>query len=114
MRTTAKVLAASTLAALGLAAAGATPALAAAPAPFCESGASQFYCDGSSTGTTTWSITWYSGSVGTFTTAGSTLFAACPASNLGHPVRASYSYFDGSTTQYSGTTQFICRSGPWQ
>ncbi|WP_432898174.1 hypothetical protein ACQP1S_21005 [Micromonospora matsumotoense] len=111
MRTTVKVLAASALSALSLAAA--TPALAAAPAPFCESGASQFYCDGNSTGTTTWSITWYSGSVGTFT-AGSTLFAACPASNLGHPVQASYSYFDGSTTQYSGTTQFICRGGPWQ
>ncbi|QDY07969.1 hypothetical protein FJK98_13030 [Micromonospora sp. HM134] len=113
MRTTVKVLAASALAALSLVAAGATPALAAAPAPFCESGGSQFYCDGSSTETTTWTITWYSGSVGTFT-AGSTLFASCPASNLGRPVRASYSYFDGSTTQYSDTTQFICRSGPWQ
>ncbi|MFC8846721.1 MULTISPECIES: hypothetical protein [unclassified Micromonospora] len=113
MRTTVKVLAASALATLGLVAV-ATPALAAAPAPFCESGASQFYCDASSTGTTTWSITWYSGSVGTFTTAGATLFAACPASNIGRPVRASYSYFDGSTTQYSGTTQFICRSGNWQ
>ncbi|MFI7433431.1 hypothetical protein [Micromonospora haikouensis] len=108
-RTTVKVLAASALATLGIAAAGATPALAAAPAPFCESMARQFYCDAVSTGTTTWSITWYSGSVGTFTTADSTLFAACPGSNMGRVVKASYSYFDGSVTQYSGTTQFICR-----
>ncbi|MCX4468935.1 hypothetical protein C5N14_10590 [Micromonospora sp. MW-13] len=114
MRATVRVLLASVLTTLGLTAAVATPALASAPAPFCESGASQFYCDATSTGTTTWTVTWYSGSVGTFTTAGSTLFAGCPASNIGLPVRVSYSYFDGSVTQYSDTGRFTCRSGPWQ
>ncbi|WP_405114747.1 hypothetical protein OG559_10585 [Micromonospora sp. NBC_01405] len=114
MRATVRVLLASVLTTLGLTAAVATPALASAPAPFCESGGSQFYCDATSTGTTTWTVTWYSGSVGTFTSAGPTLFASCPFSNIGLQVRVSYSYFDGSVTQYSDTDRFICRSGPWQ
>jgi len=113
MRHAARLLATAALA-LGFAGSAATPASAAAPAPYCDSGASRFICDASSTGTTTWTVTWYSGSVGTFTTAGATLLASCPASNIGRQVRVSYSYVSGGVTQYSDTASFICRSGPWQ
>ncbi|WP_229399350.1 hypothetical protein [Micromonospora okii] len=114
MHATGRVLLASALATLGLTAAVATPAQADAPAPSCESGASEFYCDGVSTGTTFWTVTWYSGSVGTFKTAGSVLLGACPAANIGRQVQVSYRYVAGGETQYSDTGAFICRSGPWQ
>lgn len=115
MRTPVKILIAAAVATLGLVGAAATPAMAAAPAPYCESGASRFLCDATSVGTTTWTVTWWGGSVGTFTTAGATLLAGCPASNIGRQVQVSYSYIDGGgVTQYSSTGSFICRSGPWQ
>ncbi|MBB5873918.1 hypothetical protein F4553_007352 [Allocatelliglobosispora scoriae] len=114
MRTALKAVIAAAVITLGLTTVAASPAMANAPAPYCESGASQFLCDADSTGTTTWSITWWGGSVGTFTTAGSTLFASCPYSSIGKQVRASYSYVSGGTTVYSDQSSFICRSGPWQ
>jgi hypothetical protein len=58
MRRIAGLLAASALATLATFAVSPGTAFAAAPRPACESGQSHFICDGMSTGTTVWTITY--------------------------------------------------------
>jgi hypothetical protein len=114
MRTALKTLIAAAVITLGLTTVAASPAMANAPAPYCESGNSRILCDAVSTGTTTWTVTWWGGGVGTFTTGGSTLITGCPYSSVGKLVRVTYSYVSGGTTVYSDQGSIICRSGPWQ
>jgi len=96
----------------------AAPALANAPAAQCDSGAGRYICDGSSTGTTTWSVVyWYvngqrDASPTIYTTSGSTLVTTCP--QFTSTVHVSYSYVSGGVTIVSDGSGFQCNFGPSQ
>jgi hypothetical protein len=89
------------------------PASAAAPAPHCESGASRFFCDASSVGTTTWTVTYVYPPASTvvYTTPGATLSTSCP--NPRRSVRVVYSYVSGGVTETSSSRSFLCNPGDW-
>lgn len=103
--------------ALGLLVATPNAAMAAAPAPNCESGASRYLCLAASGGPTTWTVTYiFSGAqnpvVITYHTAGSSLSTNC--SNPGKTVRVYYSYVDANgVTQTSATRSFTCNPRDW-
>jgi hypothetical protein len=89
------------------------PANAVAPAPHCESGASRFFCTGSSVGTTTWTVTYFfpPSSTVVYTTPGASLSTSCP--NPRRSVQVFYSYVSGGVTETSSSTSFICNPGDW-
>jgi hypothetical protein len=91
----------------GIAAASGT-----APAPFCGSSSSTFFCDASSpVSTVTWTMT--ISSLGTKTTSN---FNASRFLHGNCEVRAGYtfsfSYVSGGVTYNSGSTTFICTASP--
>ncbi len=114
MNTSIRALAVAAAFTLGMLAMPPGAATAAASAPHCESGASRFFCFGSSVGTTTWTVTFVFPPAQTvvLTTPGSTLSTSCP--NPRRSVRVFYSFVNASgVTETSPSTSFICNPGPW-
>jgi hypothetical protein len=116
MRKIGRTMAAAALCAGGLLVASPSPAMATPTAPYCDSGASQFYCDADpGFGPYTWTITfrYVTGNfTNTYTTSDSTIFLNCPNTAFG--IWATYSYVSGGVTETSGQGGTLCRSGPWQ
>jgi hypothetical protein len=101
---------AAAVGALGLAVINPGTALAALPAPHCESGASHYFCDGTGSGTTTWTVTYsFPGAPNTvtYTTPGPTLSTSCPYPR--RSVLVSYSNSAGT----SAIRSFLCNPGDW-
>jgi hypothetical protein len=116
MRTSIKALAASAaLATAGMLAFTATPALANATAPHCDTGARQFICSGDyvAGASYTWTVNWTE--LGTpfsynQNTAGADLSNNCDA---GYSYSVTYSYTVSGTTVNSNTGHFLCNAGDW-
>jgi hypothetical protein len=113
MNTSIRALAVAATLMLGALTLPGVPASAAAPAPHCESGASHYFCDAASVGTTTWTVTYVypPGSTVAYTTPGATLYTSCP--NPRRSVRVFYSFVSGGVTETSSTTGFLCNPGDW-
>lgn len=114
MRRIAGLLAASALATLATFAVSPGTAFAAAPKPVCDSGLQHFLCDGMSTGTTVWTITYYQNGVEythNITTSGPSIYGGCPTAT------SASVYYTGvyqGVTQTSAIGHYTCRSGPWR
>lgn len=83
-----------------------------APAPDCESSASQFFCDASSpVSPVTWTQT-----ISIFGTTSTSTFSGPTILHSGCELRATYafsfSYVSGGVTFTSGTSRFLCNSNP--
>ena len=111
MRFSARAIVTATLISAGiLVGPGASPAMASVAAPHCDSSTSHFTCDavGGWANPVTWTITSTNSGGSTTTqvvTSTGHLFRACHALDS---ERVSYTFFDGTQTQTSGTATFRC------
>jgi hypothetical protein len=88
----------------------ASPAMA-ADAPWCESGASIFFCSTDGTSAASWTIyRHWGGSTVTVPGGIGSLRSSCQGGTL---VRVNYNYYSGGVLVASPASQFLCNSGPW-